>query len=89
MQERKKKKKENILLSKLHGLQEVAVFYAMFYIKLWNSNYKADTICRFISIDMLLISWLPPGVKAILTNFTSSAAVYIWSFFPKLLTVVE
>lgn len=35
------------------------------------------------------LSWLPPGVKAILTNFTSSAAVYIWSFFPILLTVVE
>lgn len=58
--------------------KKLLFFYAMFYIKLWNSNYKADTICRFISINMLLISWLPPGVKAILTNFTSSAAcVYL------------
>lgn len=28
------------------------------------------------------------GVKAILTNFTSSAAAYIWSFFPILLKVI-
>lgn len=31
MQERKKKKKENILMSKLHGLQEVAVFCNVLY----------------------------------------------------------
>lgn len=86
--EEEEEKRKYIAVEAAWPPRSCCFFYAMFYIKLWNSNYKADTICRFISINMLLIFWLLPGVKAILTNFTSSAAVYIWSFFPILLTVV-